>query len=320
MSNLHICAFDHIIDDDRYIDVEKISVLEECIISGVNINHNSSNSLCSAIHKKSFPIVEFLINAGAEINSNVICSAVLSGYDMVKYLVDKGAMINPDDYISLNTAISEKNYAIVKLLIDKGINVRTNDDIALYISCMGDNLEIIELLLQSGADANSKKNKITNIDNVCKNVNFLKLLVKYGFDLNIHSNILMISACRNNKIDIVEYLISMGTNCADSDAIVTAYRYHSDLKLRRLLLENGANTNHIINYYKYNMSLLEYSAVIHSSEDCKLLLEFGADVNKCHNFIPNAYLDMKKGADKLEKIIELFMEYGLDISNVFEEK
>lgn len=318
MSNLHICAFDHIIDDG-YTDAEKIAVLEECITSGVNINRNNSNALCSAIHKKSFPIVEFLINAGAEINSDVMCSAVLSGYDMVKYLVDKGARINPDDYISLNTAVSEKNYAIVKLLIDKGINVRTNDDIALYISCMEDNLEIIGLLLQSGADANSKKNKITDINNVCKNVNLLKLLVEYGFDLSIHSNILMISACRNNKIDIVEYLISMGANCAGNDVIVTAYRCNSDLKLRRLLLENGANTNSIVNHYEYTMSLLEYSTASRNLEDCKLLLEFGADVNQCHNFIPNVYLGMKKEADKLEKIIELFMEYGLDISNVFEK-
>lgn len=320
MTNLYKCAFDHIIFDDKYTVEEKIIVLEECINAGINVN---SDILQLAVQKKYLPIVEFLIEHGAEINSNILCSGVLAGYEMLKYLFDNGAILNPDDDMILNTAIDSGDYLSVKLLIEMGINIKIDNGYALNSACIVGNFEIVELLLQSGAEINDN---IVNSYSLADRIDLVKLLIKYGLDPSASSNKLIMNACAHRKFDIVKYLVNIGVDCTEPKNMIIqiAYRNGANLEFKRFLLENSAGVDGTIYEYnngkKYNFSILEYAVLFSNLEDCKMLLEFGADINRCYNFISGADLFVNKNNNELDEIIKLFMDHGLDISNVFEKK
>jgi hypothetical protein len=55
-------------------------------------------------------------------------------------------------------------------------------------------------------------------------------------------------------------------------------------------------------------------------DDCKLLFEYGADINLCHNLINNLFglTDTFYQKNGMDQIINLFIEYGLDIRKVID--
>jgi hypothetical protein len=323
MSYLHTCAFDHVIQDKSYNSQITIDILKECIGAGVDINRNDSDILRRAIFKNDIIIVGFLIDNGIKITDEALECAVTMGPIMTKLLLDTNININLNDSSLLIEAIREEDLDTLQLLIDYGINISADNDNALIEASTGYNLEILKLLLSLGADVNAQKSEIATRDIMV--LDNIKLLIEYGLNYRAHNDSLLRSAVKNNKSkDITMYLLNLiKPDCLEKETldqlICSTFIHQADLEIKKLLLDRGANPNAIITKSTYDdVSILEYATINGEFACCKLLLEYGADVNLCKNIIDGKRREpiKKKGKsiDDYTKIIELFNDHGLDIT------
>lgn len=239
--------------------------------------------------------------------------------EKIKYLqscIDFGIDINRNNSEILISAIQQNNYQIVKMLIENGANIHNNNDQPLVDACFEDNYDIVKLLLSLGADVSAQNNEpiVNSIYN--ENLQITKLLIEYEAHVFSDTNSVFIYACRYSDFKIVEYLINMGVNCNEpnNEPIIAAFERSGLYKMKRLLFDNGANPNAIDGE---QMSLLESSLNYCNLENCKLLFEYNADVNFCHNIINNnlaKFTISKKNINSdLKEISNLFLKHGLDI-------
>lgn len=250
-------------------------------------------------------------NISSEEKFNIIKDCIVSGID-----------VNCNNSQILIDAIQDEDIKIINLLIDNGIDICANDNRALCIACQNDNLEIVKILLSVGANANSEtKPPILQTDNI----DIIKLLIGNGADPHVKSDKLLSSFCStDDNLEIVEYLLSIGLIFSNK-LIFHIFSSVDNPKIKRLLLENGADPNEIkrwragrTNTY-YDINLLEYTIMNSDYAGCKLLFEYSADINQCYNIINKNYneLDIHNNRNDIELIIELiielFMTHGLDI-------
>jgi cytohesin len=149
--------------------------------------------------------------------------------------------------------------------------------------------------------------------------------VKYhlaaGVDVNVKmKNILATTplheAVRNNRKEIVEFLIAQGANVNARDGSGETALYQAAhmgyLELCKLLINNGADLN--ISTFKITMGHSPlYIAIRNRHADvAELLITSGADVNKKNKF-GESPMDMAIHA-KLQNIVNLLIEHGAETS------
>lgn len=238
---------------------------------------------------------------------------------IIKECIEAGIDISYDDSKLLITAIQNKDNETVNFLIDNGIDFKAKNNNALQMACMHNNSEIIKLLLRLGAEPNSDALLLVNDNDI------IKLFIEYGVDPFANSNRLFIKLCRNDiNLSMVEYLISIGANCSepDNEPIAQAFKSHYNPKIRRLLLDNKADPNAMASFFQEDsddICLLELCIVKVDLDGCKLLFEYGVDINHCHSIINKKYrydarIYKEEKELALKPIIDLFMEQGLDIT------
>lgn len=294
MDKIYQVAFDSIITKKDYTIDEKIEVLKICLESGIDINRKKSHVLMSAIAYDNLRIINFLIENGIDIRA--------------------------DNDFALFWVYEQ----IIKSRNTKGSIART--------------LDIMELLLSLGVDPNARNNKLIII--MCNSktihIDIIKLLVKYGMDAFAHSNKLFEKACKDKNLESVKYLISIGADCTGLNNMAISYAFdkNENYELKKILLDSGANPNTTNKleicfpdgkYRNNSYNLLEISVLYgYDVESCKMLLEYGADINLCHNLINKFKIDMRctfnigdHAEKKAKECINLFLEYGLDIAWIF---
>lgn len=228
---------------------------------------------------------------------------------IIKECINAGIDINSNGTSILENAIKNKDNETINFLFENGID--GNWDRPLSVAYYANNMEVVERLLKLGANPNSMIPRTINID-------IVKLFIEYGANVDK----LFTELCINDIfLHVVEYLISIGANYMDNELIVRACQLTSNQKIKRLLLENGADPNATSNtYINRDICLLELAMIYADLEGCKLLLEFGADVNRCYNIINKKYDYVKDSIYdeetelRLKPIIDLYMEYDLDIT------
>lgn len=153
----------------KKIDLPKL--FEEC---GFDINgvYNDQCLLQYVCETGDENLVNFILDCGADVNnSNVseggspVIGAFNNGkYEMVKYLVDKGADAKYllKQIILANTTGSE----IIEYVIKKGKNIKDylnqkddNGSTLLFYACYENNLKIVECLVDAGAVVTDETNK-----------------------------------------------------------------------------------------------------------------------------------------------------------------
>ncbi|MEI0608264.1 ankyrin repeat domain-containing protein, partial [Brachyspira pulli] len=203
-------------------------------------------------------------------------------YDMVKYLLDKGAnpnTANNENKTALMIAIANNNFDISKLLIQQGANINTKDEYgytALMRAAMIESYEMVKFLLENGANINTKDNDGNTVlyyniyyadygelENAKKIFN---LLIKYGADVNTKNNY---GASLLNMAYSLEGL--------------------TNREMFKLLVENGFDLESRIKGGEdypagYDYTPLMIAAAINDYDMVKFLVEKGADVNAKTHF------------------------------------
>lgn len=236
---------------------------------------------------------------------------------IMKECIEAGVDINYDNSKVLAFAVNNNDTKIIKFLIENGISLNNGTHL-LRTACQTNNLEIVKLLLSMGVETNPKENPPIL---QCRSIEIIKLLIEHGADPHVESDKLLFYCCFcDNTLHVVEYLLSIGLKCSDY-AIITAFYALNKTKnfgIKKLLLENGANPNANVIGEGCDINLLEMTVIDSDLDSCKLLLQYNADVNLCHNLINKNYniINKKKKTivANIKLITELFAEHGLDIS------
>ncbi|MBW5397594.1 ankyrin repeat domain-containing protein, partial [Brachyspira pilosicoli] len=171
----------------------------------------------------------------------LMIAALRNDYDMVKFLVEKGANINAkthSEYSSLETPLLlsldyehiesryDENSSVAEYLINNGADINvTNEDgeTPLMYASKLHNIKVIELLIQKGADINAFNNYgNTALIYGVNNLETVKLLVENGADVNFYKggSTALISACEyshERNIDVIKYLVSKKANINAQD-------------------------------------------------------------------------------------------------------
>ena len=145
--------------------------VQSCIEKDVDVNSANKNGMAAllmASYRGHLKIVKYLIDNGANINSenDDIPALLMASYrghlEIVKYLVGKGADVNIKDQngtTALINASGQGHIEIVKYLVGKGADVHTKNiegKTALLWASDNGNLDIVEYLVENGANINIK--------------------------------------------------------------------------------------------------------------------------------------------------------------------
>ena len=138
--------------------------------NGIISYHGSLTALGEAIATESRPIVQLLLEYGANINPPTTTSPLqaaikIGKYDIVRLLLDRGADVNPPAIkgarrTPLQSALKRGDYDMAQLLLDRGADVnaaamRNGGATALQFAAIKGYVGIAVLLLKAGADVNA---------------------------------------------------------------------------------------------------------------------------------------------------------------------
>ena len=160
-------------------------------------------------------------------------SIFLEDREMVELLIDKGTNIDPDNGYGIDAlyrAVESNSLDLVELLIERGVEVDPTSSwptSALHQAAQNYNIktEIVELLLEEGAKINARDS-------------LGKTPLHYAVDRH-----------GDAPLDVVELLLNRGAKVdAEDNDDYTPLRtavYNRNRKLIKLLIENGADPNHL---------------------------------------------------------------------------
>ncbi|WP_157153243.1 ankyrin repeat domain-containing protein [Brachyspira murdochii] len=253
----------------------------------------------------------------------LMIAAAINDYDMVKFLVEKGADVNAKTHSEYSSVVTplllsldyehiesryDENSSVAEFLINNGadINVKNNHgETPLMYASKLHNIKVVELLIQKGADINAFDNYgNTALIYGVNNLETVKLLVENGADVNFYKggSTALISACEyshERNIDVIKYLVSKKAN-------INAQDNKGDTALNKTLDTSDEGSIDILDF-----------------EIAHFLIEQGADVNikNKREYTPLIYLGMGEGnfnnksfQEYRIKLAELLLEKGADIN------
>lgn len=239
--------------------------------------------------------------------------------EIIKECVEMRSLfdINCNNSAGLINAVLNLDYPLVKILLECGIDATAKDNEAIIIasSHIVYMIDILKLLISYGANPIARNN-----EPICKatNTNTVKFLIDLGADPFAQNNKLFKSACFRHDMSTIKFLFDIGINSTMFDARVIWNIFGSDcsIELKKLFLDNGADPDTI---YGGNGSFIDIAICSCNIDYCKLLLEYGADAKLCNiKYKHQLNLPCFRNIDRMQKIVDLIMENGVDISHIMD--
>jgi len=301
------------LEGDRPISVairdHNMEMIRLLVDLGVNINGIGSarrdvTALEYAIENSDLEIVKLLVDLGADVNlvnvsresKTPLHFAVEAGKeDILGFLIDKGANINARDVngmAPLHYAVKKGSIDIVGLLLDKGADieiVNRNRETPLIFSVAIEKPEVAKYLINRGANLLAKDRNGNSVLHLCAENGFLEL-IEYIFekgggsidinDTNKKKETPLHMAVRNNRADVVKFLVEKGADIEARDVLGATPLFASlevdNLDLAKYLVEKGAD----INVEAFNGKRLVHLAGSSKTVDTiKWLVSLGLDIN-----------------------------------------
>jgi ankyrin repeat protein len=194
MNPLYLCAFRNIMTDDLFETTEKISVLEECIANGMDINYNHSQILIDALNTD-YEIIKFLIDNNIDIHTNnkILIRACFSNDLKVLDLLFSAGLdpAKSNNYIIKHYFRKYSSGAWIeldtlKLLVEYGVDPCSHNNALLKIACKEKDYDYAEYLFSMGASCCELNSAcISELFNSPGNLEIKKLFLDNNMDLHI---------------------------------------------------------------------------------------------------------------------------------------
>lgn len=279
--NIYTHAFRDIIKH-KYTHEEKIKLLQECIDLGADIKYGNSEALGVAVRKGDCDLIIFLINNGIDIhadNHNFLTACSYGNIKIIKLFLSMGVDVSGPNNLIITELMVQNNFRlnVLELLVENGANLFLNDNYLLFELCSGKCC-----FLESIEETNNKEDWSSYTEMVQK-----------------------------HPIDVLEYLIKIAENQIPYNKLLELAIYSSaPVDFIKVLLDHGADPNILIDG---KVSLLKYSALNIRIRNCKILLQYGADINSCKNLLDNDVFSQNMDTNFVKEIIILFEQNGLEL-------
>lgn len=256
--------------------------------------------ISAAVELGSIEIVDELINAGADLNFcqyredfedplPLVTAMKNDDDEMFKFLVERGADINNDNYdnypLSEAVKMNNKKYVEIFVKMEAEFDAESLDSLVVEAVKL-DYLGMVELLVDLGADINIRFNPMDNP--------------------------LLIYAISNKNLDMVDFLLDNG---ADPNALYfDGYGYRTVLSCA---IESGIETiidkllvyGLDVNKNSEKINSLELSLIHRNYDIAKRLLDNNANIDDMKDVkLPDIYTHLDR------QYIMLFLDYPCDIN------
>ncbi|RFU81526.1 ankyrin repeat-containing domain [Trichoderma arundinaceum] len=284
-------------------ELSHMGVVKRLIAAGASLTADTGSTALHAATHGPGDITDFLLEQGVPIDAEssyewtplqlachlgnlVAVESLLRHRDFQEYLTPD----LPDQPLLL--AVTRGYYKVTEALLRHGADPNVQDQegsTALWEAISSNRVDICRLLLAHKADPNlvSEHARSPLLNAVIRNnMDIIKLLVEYGADVNrqesnFHSEFTPIYlATLNNQFENVQYFLSQNadpniTNDQGYSPLwVAAQRGYPDIA--RLLAEANAD----VHFYDKQDEWTPLHIVSDSPETVRVLLEYGADVNR----------------------------------------
>ena len=224
-------------------------------------------------------------NTEALFNAIIYSSDVLSAEKFIKDIAILSSEFKGNTPLML--AVASKNKEMVKLLLDNGANINIKDKIygytPLIIAVRVGDLEIAKLLLDYCADINIKDNQgktaIATAENYSKIEDMINLLKEYGAKTTEQANKDLLSAAKQENLELVKEAIAEGADVNAKINNSTALHIISqsgNTEIAKVLIDNKADVNIKV---KTGITPLMVASYYGNRDIVKLLLDNGANAN-----------------------------------------
>ena len=209
------------------------------------------------------------------VNRLLILAAQFAGKDIVFELIKMGAELNPNirylaiagklqqEEIPLQVAIKNQNLEVIKVLLANGADPNHKEKYDYIIPSLDQaletgNLKIIQMLLENGANekylfTEALESDALKSSDATNSFAIIEMLLKYDVEVNVKDDEDMTplhhAIINIGNEGIASLLIGFGADINAKDDLLNtplllAYLYRGrNLKLIKLLMENGANPN-----------------------------------------------------------------------------
>ncbi len=294
----------------------------------------NSSALLKAVQANNYEAVEYLVAAGAALDScdffKETAVSIASQHNNVKILTclaEAGANLdsrNGSGRTPLSTAASYGNLEAMAFLVDRKVNVDTKDSVGksvLCIAAINGKLDAVQALVQKGADRLALDNEgLTTFGNALSRgkTDVAEYLSSLGnvdiLEKDVHGNSLLALAAFNGCLDVVKELHQKGLKIDDTNehgiTPLSLAARNGKLDVLQYLVSNQVDLN-IRN--ADGCTPLE-GAVSGGHLDCaKFMVENGANINTKNNK-GDSLLSLATQRDSVV-MVKYLVELGLDIND-----
>lgn len=174
-----------------------LALLNKLIENGIDIHHDNDKAFLIACGYGHFRIVEFLLNQGADINTNSDFYDPADNYSLYGN--------------ALSLATGNNNWVVFDYLLEKDIKVDLNKSIALKHVVEYNDIGRTKELINRGASVNDSDSLVTAITN--SHWDMAKYLInEENADIYTKQDLALRYSCYKGNLDIIDFLIGKGAN------------------------------------------------------------------------------------------------------------
>ena len=231
----------------------RCDIVEYLLKNGVDVTSQNYYGLCWAVRNKHIKIVKNILASGVSVNirDNFLLnlSVEINDYNMTKMFLEMGIDANGHENFPIVHASKKGYLSTVALLVDYDVDVSTDKSRALSSMCYFGNLEIVRKIIAKGAKVTD--NSSMAVSQACLSedndkLQVIEYLVSHGADLHNREDICMVYVCKSGGLDVLLYLIKQGLDIAahDRKTIKNCVRF-GQYQLAEELLENNIKIDDI---------------------------------------------------------------------------
>lgn len=239
LNRLYSCGID---SSEVLIDCTKVFIDEGISYPHDFLNSNHTTPLARATASGHFPVVQFLVEKGVNVNN---------GGKVIQKKGEEEVEISQPSPLSI--ACKHGYEDIAMYLMEKGASKKTskNEDFLLHYACEGGSLNLVSYFIQKGYDLNQpNEDKRTPLGIACAsgNVDVVKCLLDNGASVSAESkgNTPLVIACMQGNVEIAGILLERGAKTTSSSQNIlplTEAVKSGNLDLVGLLVEAGCDVN-----------------------------------------------------------------------------
>lgn len=259
------------------------------------------------------------------INEKLLKYAEKGNLKKVKYCIEHGANVNYEDDRAIILSIKNDHLEVIFYLLDNGANIHNYS--AIYYITNNCNQTFITYLMKNNLLIFYEYSQLLKIGVIYHDIEFIKYLfqeyVTYyanSIDFNFYLNRALYDSIEYNRLDAVEYFITIGASYRFKGVNCLQYAASfGHLEIVKFFVEKKGdihidNDKALLNCAENNHShVVKYLLTMYSEEEIMTVIKNDKE-NKILHFLA------KNDLSEFQILIQKFRESGIDVYQLIEDE